>query len=157
MDDLLKKMQLFKGFDEAEILQVAGSMQEVSPAKDELIFNEGDEGDALYLIGEGSVRVEKKDIQGQAEVVAILHQGESFGEVSLVDHEVRSASCLANEDTRLYRLSREDFEVLLNSDKDLALKAYQALVGILCERLRSTNQALTFSRSLLQGVMDKEK
>ncbi len=157
MENLLKNTRIFRHLDEAEINRLIPIMQEVHYKKDEIIFSEGDVGDALYIIGQGSVRVEKQDLQQSEEILAILRNGESFGEISLVDQEVRSASCLANEDSVLLRLTRENFEQVVHQDRDMALKACQGMVQILCERLRATNESLTFSRSLLMGVMDREK
>lgn len=153
--ELLGQMRLFDGLNPRDLARVRQEAETVRLAKDEVIFREGDTGDALYGILAGSVRVVRQNATGGEEVLAMIERGGCFGELSLVDLETRSATVIANEPTEAIRVRRQTFNRLVEEDRELALKLYQALVRILCERLRATDDSLTFSRTLLQGLMDK--
>jgi CRP-like cAMP-binding protein len=154
-NDVFGQMRLFAALSPRELLLVRQEADLVSLVKDEVVFREGDAGDALYGIISGSVRVARQGAADEEEVLAMLEAGGCFGELSLVDLETRSATVIANEPTELIRIRRKTFNRLVEEDHELALKLYRALVRILCERLRATNDSLTFSRTMLQGLMDK--
>jgi CRP/FNR family cyclic AMP-dependent transcriptional regulator len=160
--DLLAQCGIFQGLDDNDLEKVRAIAHEKYFLENEIIFSEGDEGEAMYLIMEGTVRVEKGEsgLEGSAgtvEVIAVLYPSEVFGEIAIMDRETRSATVAANEPIKALEIRREDFEELLASDKDLALKCYRNFIRLLCHRLRSTNESLSFARTLLEGLMAKEK
>jgi len=153
--EILKQMRLFEGLSAGELKLVQAEAESVRLDKDQVVFREGEPGDALYGITSGSVRVVRQSAAGGEEVLALVDRGGCFGELSLVDLETRSATVIANEPTELVLIRRKTFNRLVKEDRDLGLKLYKALVNILCERLRATDDSLTFSHTLLQGLMDK--
>ena len=153
--EILKQMRLFEGLSARELKLVHDEADAVHLDKNQVVFREGEPGDALYGITSGSVRVVRQTAAGGEEVLAMVDRGGCFGELSLVDLETRSATVVANEPTGLIRIRRKTFNRLVEEDRELALKLYKALVGILCQRLRATDDSLTFSRTMLQGLMDK--
>lgn len=152
--EILKEIVLFKDLTTFEIIKVNKVTKTRNFKSDEIIFKEGAIGDSLYIVKSGSVRVTKLDNGGEEKVLAILNPGDHFGEIALVDNHPRSATVIANEDTELIQIQADDFNKLLESDKEIALKFYKSFVKVLCARLRDTNESLTFSRSLLES-MDK--
>ena len=159
--DMVGQGELFQGLDEDDLEKVREIAHEKIFLENEVIFSEGDEGDALYLIVEGTVRVERgeaglEESAGTMEVIAILHPGNIFGEIAIMDKETRSATVAANESVKALEIKSKDFENLLASDKDLALKCYGNFIRVLCTRLRSTNESLSFARTLLDGMMAKQ-
>jgi CRP-like cAMP-binding protein len=154
--EILKEIVLFKDLTTFEIIKVNKVTKTRNFKSDEIIFKEGAIGDSLYIVKSGSVRVTKLDDGGEEKVLAILNPGDHFGEIALVDNHPRSATVIANEDTELIQIQADDFNKLLESDKEIALKFYKSFVKVLCTRLRDTNESLTFSRSLLES-MDKER
>lgn len=156
--DLLAESELFQDLTDDELEKIISIASEKYFIENETIFSEGDVGEAMYLILEGTVRVERGEA-GSVEVIAILYPGNVFGEIAIMDKDKRSATVQANEPLRALEITREDFEKLLASDKDMTLKCYRNFIKILCARLRATNESLTFSRSLLEGIMarDSEK
>lgn len=152
--EILKEIVLFKDLTTFEIIKVNKVTKTRNFKSDEIIFKEGAIGDSLYIVKSGSVRVTKLDDGGEEKVLAILNPGDHFGEIALVDNHPRSATVIANEDTELIQIQADDFNKLLESDKEIALKFYKSFVKVLCARLRDTNESLTFSRSLLES-MDK--
>jgi len=102
----------------------------------EVIVHQGDQGDCLYLIASGSVRVARHTTDGTAVDVAVLKQGECFGELALLTGETRTADVVAIDDqTTVFRLSRERFNGLLKQHNALALK----IASILAKRISRTN------------------
>ena len=161
-NDMLGQSELFQGLDEDELERVREIAHERFFIENEVIFSEGDEGDALYLILEGTVRVEKgeaglEESAGTMEVIAILRPGNIFGEIAIMDRDTRSATVAANEPVKALEIKRDDFEIILTVDTDLALKCYRNFIRVLCKRLRSTNESLTFARSLLDGMMARQR
>lgn len=153
--EFLKKTVLFKDLTTFEIIKVNKVTKTKSYAADEIVFKEGTIGDSLYIVKKGSVRVTKMGepgAGGEEKVLAILNTWDHFGEIALVDHQARSATIIANEDTELIQLKEEDFQKLLVEDKEIALKFYKSFVKALCTRLRDTNESLTFSRTMLEQM-----
>ncbi len=160
--DMLAESELFHGLDDMDLKKVRAIARERYFLENEIVFFEGDEGESMYLILEGTVRVERGEggpegSAGTVEVVAILYPRDVFGEIAIMDRETRSATVAANEALKALEIQRKDFEELLASDKDLALKCYRNFIRVLCHRLRSTNESLAFSRALLEGLMAKER
>ncbi len=160
--DILGQSELFQDLSMDDLEKVREIAHDKFFLENEIIFREGDEGDALYLIIEGTVRVERgqagmEQTAGTMNVIAILHPGNVFGEMAIMDRDKRSATVAANESVKALEIRREDFDELLDSDKNLALKCYRNFIKVLCSRLRSTNESLAFSRTLLESLMAKDK
>ena len=110
--------------------------------KNEVIFKEGDIGDAFYLIVTGSVRISTLVPGVGEEALAILREGEYFGEMALIDDAPRSASAIANDDTLLLHIGKKDFRTLLEQQTDIAYKLLWVFTKTLSARLRKTDEQL---------------
>ncbi|KPK63579.1 hypothetical protein AMJ83_06415 [candidate division WOR_3 bacterium SM23_42] len=110
--------------------------------KDEVVFKEGDIGDAFYLIVAGSVRISTLVPGVGEEALTILKAGEYFGEMALIDDAPRSASAIANEDTMLLFMGKDDFRRLLEQQTDIAYKLLWVFTKTLSARLRKTDEQL---------------
>jgi len=108
------------------------------------IFKEGDAGDKFYLVLSGSVRISRIVPGMGEEALAVIRPGAYFGEMSLIDDSVRSATALAHEASHLFVLHRKDLEDLLFVDRDLAYELLWSFVRTLSRRLRATNDKMTF-------------
>nr|WP_153825160.1 cyclic nucleotide-binding domain-containing protein [Polyangium spumosum] len=108
------------------------------------IFQHGDPGDKLYIILEGKVRI-SREVPGMGEeALAVLGPGSVFGEMSLLDEAPRSADARVHERCRLLTVPKDAFEDLLFLHKDLAYEVLWSFVRMLTQRLRETNDKLTF-------------
>jgi len=154
--EFLKKTVLFKDLSTFELIKVNKVTRTRHFQPDEVVFREGTVGDSLFIVKKGSVRVTKLGDGGQEKVLAILNAGDHFGEIALVDHQTRSATIIANEETELIQIKDEDFNRLLEEDKEIALKFYKTFLKVLCMRLRDTNESLTFSRTLLESMEQEQ-
>lgn len=142
--EMLAKSELFKGLSKASLERLAAVGQEEAYPRDAPIFNQGDPGDRLYLVLSGAVRVSRSVPGMGEEALAVMRQGSSFGEMSLIEDAPRSADALAHEATTLFVLGRSDLEDLLFVDRDLAYEFLWKLVRLLSNRLRDTTDKMTF-------------
>ncbi len=146
--EALRCCQLFYGISDELLEQVVPAFTEVCCREGELLFSEGEEGNAFFLVVEGVVRLRREAAEGVYLTVADLGPGEVFGEMSLITDAPRSTDCAAIENARLWSLSREAYEKLQGS----ALPAYSAvlknLTALLCGRLSGAT-------SKLAGLIDK--
>jgi CRP/FNR family cyclic AMP-dependent transcriptional regulator len=130
----LKKMSLFVDLTRREMKIVSGFMHERSFMQDEIVYDEGDEGQALYFILEGKVLICP---QGQKEhPIAVLESGSFFGEVALLDGLPRSAQVVAADNCKLEVLFRGDFLGLMSSHAVIGSKIALQLARHLSLRLR---------------------
>ena len=127
----LKSIDLFSQIPGEDLAQVALISTEESRETGEEIFAEGEAGDALYLVLDGRVRVHRQD-----RVIAELGERECFGEMALLDAAPRSATVTAVVDAHLLKISREDFQEILNEKPEIA----SGIIKVLTRRLRSAIQ-----------------
>jgi CheY-like chemotaxis protein len=151
-DAAIARMQLFLELGRPHRDRLVEISRPVSFTKGQVIIREGEAGDKFYGLIAGKVRVEKSAPGGETVVIANLGPGAGFGEIALVDRDVRSATCVADTEVEALELSRADFEAALAADPELERKCLRALLRILTARLRDTDSSLTFSRSLLDRV-----
>lgn len=140
--DLIQDTFLFQLLNFNETMALAGLCRRERRKNGEIIIEENSLGEALYLVENGRVRVLKGEGKEQEEL-AVLGRGELFGEMSLIEDELTSASVAADGDVELLVIKRAEFEELLAKDQTLALKVYKAFCNTLSERLRRTSEELT--------------
>ena len=89
--------------------------------KDDIIFLEFEKGDKFYMVISGSVKITKviKDVE---KLLDIVHVGDFFGEMAILEDTTRSASAIANEPTVLLELQKENFQSVLANNIEMALK-----------------------------------
>ena len=135
-------MALFRDLDDAELAEVAEVCREEAFSIGEYIFREGESGNRLYLIVEGEVRI-SRDVPGSGEeALAVLKPGAVFGEMAVFDRSERSTHAVSNAATRALTISRPDFEMLLDFNREIAYKVLWAVARLLSARLRNTNDSL---------------
>jgi CRP/FNR family transcriptional regulator, cyclic AMP receptor protein len=142
--EMLSKVNIFSGLQTMYLRRIAGlGLEETHPANG-LVFAEGAQGDKVYLILSGSVRI-SRNVPGMGEeALAVLRAGTYFGEMALIDDFPRSADARAHEDCRLFVIRKEDLADLLFVDRDLAYDLLWSFVRTLSGRLRETNDKMTF-------------
>ncbi|PLX90522.1 MAG: hypothetical protein C0619_09460 [Desulfuromonas sp.] len=104
------------------------------------VFLENMQGEALYLIEKGMVRLSKMLAEGDEQVMAILGPKDLFGEMAVFAGENRMASARVAEDVVLYSLGRSDYEVLAQSDCRLCLQLTRNIISVFSRRIRSAQQ-----------------
>ena len=132
---LLSRIPLLAAFSKEVAFDIAERITERKLEAGQEIFREGGEGKELLIVRRGRVKIfVPGDDNRQVAVLAILRDGEFFGELSLLDGQLRSASAVAECETVLLCLRREAFYAALESD----IHAVKHVISVLCQRLRST-------------------
>lgn len=140
--ELLRSVAIFKDLEDGELARVSEVCREQTFVSGEYIFREGESGNRLYLITEGEVRISRTIPGSGEEALAVLKTGSLFGEMAVFDRSERSTDAISNGGTKCITISRSDFELLLDFNRDLAYKVLWAVVRMLSHRLRSTNDSL---------------
>ncbi len=131
----LQRLGLFSALHAKELRVVDGLLHERQYLAGEIVFDEGEEGQALYIVVKGRVLVCR---QGEPETgrIAEFAEGAMFGELALLDGAPRSAQAIAIEDTVLAALSRADFTGLVETHAVIASKIAMQLARDLGHKLR---------------------
>jgi uncharacterized membrane protein len=136
--DVIRSVPLFASLQNKEAEEMCRLLRPLEVSEGTKLFHAGDEGDAMYLIQSGRVRISITDEDNKEVVLAELAGGDFFGEMAIVDGEKRSADALIIENARLSVLSRGDFLALANRNPTIALGMLKATFS----RLRSTDRLL---------------
>lgn len=137
----LVQIPICKGLTETEAEQIISVSEEQAVEKARSIFREGDAGDGVYVVLEGTVEVTKRDSQGKEQSIAKLSDGSVVGEMSLVSGDAaRSASVTATSDAKLLKISSSRFQVLLQKDSVAALKMVNNLAQVMSRRMLLMNE-----------------
>jgi CRP/FNR family cyclic AMP-dependent transcriptional regulator len=140
--DALSQVYLFRELTPSEMDILISISTEKRVKKDEVVFKENATGDAFYLIVSGSVRISTIVPGVGEEALTILREGEYFGEMALIDDAPRSASAIANDDTILLMIGKDDFRKLLAQETGIAYKLLWVFTKTLSARLRKTDEQL---------------
>src|SRR5689334_21845556 len=143
---LLRSVPLFSDLEQGELERFSRVAIPRSFPAATRVFHEGDHSDACYIIRSGSFRVTREHSDGRAITLATLGPGDIFGELAMLDGEVRSASVEALEDGELLALPANEVRSLLARHPDITVK----LVAALVRRLRTANERI--SRQSFQTV-----
>ena len=135
----LKDIELLRNLDDKIIDELQTCIKEVSYKTGEKIFSQGDEGDEVFLIRRGVVRVLLPLKGGKHHHLATFSRGDYFGEMAFLDKEQRSADALAKTDCELYILSRTEFNKQVYKDAVLGVKIFARLALAVSQRLRQAN------------------
>jgi len=139
--DTLRQVPLFESLDNEAAGKLCHLLESLDRKAGTFLFRAGDQGDAMYLIERGKVRICVQATDGRQMTLAELDRGDFFGEMALLDGQRRSADALVAEDARLAVLSREHFLSFMQSTPKVALEMLTALAN----RLRRTDELLRHS------------
>lgn len=139
---LIKQAAIFADLTESELEHVGEICNEQQFKSGQTVFSEGEPGNRLFIISEGEIRISRNVPGSGEEALAVLKPGACFGEMAVFDRSTRSTDAIANTDCRLLTISRSDFEMLLDFNRELAYKILWSVVKLLSERLRITNDNL---------------
>lgn len=161
----LHELSLFVNLTQAELEIVGSLLHERNYFEGEVIFDEGDEGQAIYIIASGEVLIARQDQavqvdghdhgvsqprrrQGDTGRVAQLGPGTFFGELALLDDSPRSAQARAASPCKLFVFFRDDFVGLLETHARLASKISRQLACHLGARVRAMASSMSASQRL---------
>ncbi len=128
---LLKNVRIFSEVDDIDLSEIADQLTEIKCRGGQTIFKKGDEGDAMYILKSGSVRVHDGN-----HVLSRLKPGQVFGEFALFDKESRSATVTADEATVLYELDQESFARVMVNKPEVTMGVLKKVI----RRIREMNE-----------------
>ncbi|HUA41130.1 MAG TPA: Crp/Fnr family transcriptional regulator [Streptosporangiaceae bacterium] len=134
-DDVLKETPLFEALSDEDASALRAGISNVHLDRGERLFSEGDDGDKLYIILEGKIKLTKAAPDGRENLLSVHGPGEMFGELSLFDPIPRTSSATAVTSARLAGLAHDDLRTWLSSRPEVAMHLLQALA----QRLRRIN------------------
>jgi C4-dicarboxylate-specific signal transduction histidine kinase len=143
--DTLRAVSLFSGLSDEDIDQLCAEADEVTTPTGELLFSEGDAGDAAYVVTAGDVEI-FKTVNEREVLLATGGVGRVFGEMALLLDEPRNASVRATSQVTAIRITRERLDELLHSSPSAAL----AMLLQMLERFRDTQSKLRQSDRMVQ-------
>lgn len=143
---LLGLNPIFSGLGTESINKIAALCHTRRVAAGEIVFQEGDIGDALFGIRRGQIRIETGTAGGGRLTLNFLGAGDVFGEIAALDGQTRTADAMASEASELFVVRRNDFLTYLESEPQVAVK----LIELLCQRIRWASDR--FAESVLQPL-----
>jgi CRP-like cAMP-binding protein len=150
--DRMREIGLFGALSDEVLKMLATQLKQVRVSAGSTIFTEGDTAREMYVVLDGEVEVLKSSKKGRVQRVALLGPNDTFGEMSIIDVQPRSATVRAVAPVHLLRVAAEDLDALYRHD----LKAY-ALITLnlareLSRRLRVTDRILA---DIAASVLDE--
>jgi len=140
--DTLRHVPLFESLDNEAAEELCHLLESLECKAGATLFRAGDQGDAMYIIERGKVRICVRTTDGHEVTLTELQYGDFFGEMALLDGQRRrSADAIVAQDARLAVLSRDHFLSFVRSNPDVALEMLTALAN----RLRHTDELLRHS------------
>jgi len=138
-DDLIiRKAPLFSALDDEAAHELRQSMVALKLNKGQVLFKEGKDGDRLYVVVHGKIKLGTTSADGRENLLSILGPGEMFGELSLFDPEPRTSTATAVTDAKLVSLAHEAVIGLVTTNPQTSLE----LLRRLAQRLRKSNEIL---------------
>ena len=149
MHALIPKCALLENFSVAEVQLLAHFMDVYRAEATSEIIREGDGGDFMLMVLEGTVEVHKRDRWNTQQLLASVDAGRTLGEMSMIDGEPRFATCIAAAPSVIAVLHRESLARIIVEQPLLGAKILMELVLMLSQRLRATSQRLL-------GLLDEQ-
>jgi CRP/FNR family transcriptional regulator, cyclic AMP receptor protein len=149
--DAIRSVPLFASLDDGAAGELRSLLRTRDIAKGTALFHAGDEGDAMYLIESGRVRIAVTDADKKELVLAELARGDFFGEMAIIDGKKRSADAVIVEDARLAVLSRDNFLRFIDDNPKVAL----GMLSATFLRLRTTDRML--QQRVSRNVNEEQK
>ncbi|HEX4420726.1 MAG TPA: DUF1003 domain-containing protein [Kofleriaceae bacterium] len=147
--ELLRAIPLFESLDPDDLTALANKLHEVHVEAGHTVFEQGEVGDAVYVIEDGGVDIIAGTGKHKVTLTSLFKQ-QYFGELSLLDGAPRSATAVTNRDSHMLALDRDDFVEFIKRRPDAALSIMHE-VG---ERIRATNELMT--RTVTRNVLEEE-
>lgn len=140
--DLLVSIPMFDSLGPDELRVVSAQMNFVDLRPGEILFKEGDKGDYVCFVAEGSLDVVKKSKKGHDANLATLTKGRSIGEMAMIDDFPRSATVRARTAAALVLLTRKGFDRILEEQPAIGIKLLKGISRLLSQNMRKTSSRL---------------
>lgn len=140
-----KKVPIFQSLSDEEIIKIARMTRHIQYRKGQMLLNEGEKSDKLFIVNHGQVKVSKFTMDGKEQILYLLTSGEFFGELHLFNpDETHNFSVYAIEDTEICLLTKEAMDRILEDNSEISLKL-----------LTAVTQRLAHTENLAQNLATK--
>jgi CRP-like cAMP-binding protein len=140
--EIIEHIRLFEDFDRSEIMLLTRHMRCFRAEQGAEVICEGEPGDFMMLVLEGSCEILRRDSQGGLRRMAVDGPGKTLGEMSLIDGEPRFASCVTLAPTLFALLDRDALSQLVATEPKTGIKMLMELLVLLNQRLRALSGEL---------------
>jgi CRP/FNR family transcriptional regulator, cyclic AMP receptor protein len=134
----LRSVLLFEDLEDSELLRVSERLHSKKFRKNNLVIFEEDEGQVLYIIRSGRVKISRINSAGEEVILAILGPSDFFGELAIIDEGPRSATVTSLEEVELLTIRRKDFFELIHAYPSISI----SLLRMMAYRIRKTDAQL---------------
>lgn len=138
MDEVLARAGLFQGVEPEAVGALVSALTYHDYARGAVVFHEGEQGDSLYIVLTGKVKVGRRAADGRENLLSVMGPSDMFGELSLFDPGPRTATATVIAEGRLARLQHTALRPWITDRPEIA----EQLLRVLARRLRRTNDAL---------------
>ena len=144
---IISSFEIFKGLTETDLNAIHAKCQRVKFKETEVLMKEGQLNSAIYIIIKGQAEVSLPEQSGEIKYrrptkvkLAIEHEGDFFGEYSLIDSKPASASVIATQAGELIKITKYNLDSILRNNDRIAKTVYLNILNILVGRLRHINK-----------------
>lgn len=138
--DPFKESVLFAGLSPDDLRALSPLFSQKEMAEGTAVFVENMPGESLYLIRHGSIQISKMMLDGTEKTLIVLGPEDAFGEMALIDGEVRSATARVAEKVQLLILGKGEFEAFCEENPRVGLTLLRNIVRIFSRRLRENKE-----------------
>lgn len=150
----IHKFKVFADLTNNQMADVTRRLKIITVPDGTQLFRENDKFDGFYVIVTGRISI-LKDLQGQEQLLAVLHEGESIGEMGVCEPDsVRSASATAKGECQLLKLDGRFLDDLDSENPAIALRITRSILRIVADRLRSLDQHYALTKSYLDKLKE---
>ncbi|MCX7984416.1 MAG: cyclic nucleotide-binding domain-containing protein [Bacteroidetes bacterium] len=157
VEEILSKVPSFAELTSRELKEVAAIVHKREYLRGEPVFYQGDPGLGMYIVQKGEVSITLTTKEGKTDEIAVLGEGDFFGELALIDEAPRSANAVCRTDCLLIGFFRPDLFELIEKKPSLGIKIVLKLAEIVTQRLRRTDEELSRLRSQLEHYKHMEE
>ncbi len=135
----LLEYPIYRDFMPEDIEVLSDICEEIKYKNNENVFAEGEPGDSMFIIKKGTVKIYKETLKRKKQI-ALLSDGEFFGEMALIENAPRSATAIAGGETILIKLSLNNFKLLKTNYPSTGFKIVDVLLKFMSQRIRRTTK-----------------
>ena len=139
LTSIASDIELFQNLTDAEVREILRACDHIHFDAGDLLFEQGDSADALFIISQGELEVVGQSPLGEKVVFAVLGPGTVVGEMSLIEGGPRSATVEVVSPSEIFKLQRKTFDALRNQDHPAAYKIILSLASTVDQRRRETD------------------
>jgi CRP-like cAMP-binding protein len=154
---VLSKVPAFADLSARDLRRVAAIVHKREYKAGEPVFYQGDPGLGMFIIQEGEVSIRISEREGEEKELALLTDGDFFGELALLDESPRSATAFCKTDCSVIGFFRTDLMELIKENPDLGMKIVMKFAEILATRLRKTDKELSKVQSQLDRLVSRSE